>query len=251
MTDITIKTNYKFALHAPDCTLHLESFEDDANFKPKKLKNESGAGCDFFSDIQFINEVIERFPLEENEKINWLDLGCAGGKLILDVFEHEKSNVCIGLDGSVGVYKQESWASGKNKNVLKNADLSKEFSVEYDDGKRVIFDVITSWELLEHFYENELDIFFTNVYNHLSDEGVFIGSAANYPDIRDENGSCPSDPLFNKDGKLYELHKIFWDRNTWNQYLSKWFEVQTFDFDNKFRDMHEGLTYYFMCTKKV
>ena len=105
--------------------------------------------------------------------------------------------------------------------------------------------------MLEHFYENELEIFFNNVYEHLSDDGVFIGSAANYPDIRDENGYCPSDSLFNKNGKLYDLHKIFWDRNTWNQYLSKWFDVQTFDFDNKFRDMHEGLTYYFMCTKKV
>ena len=128
----------------------------------------------------------------------------------------------------------------------------KEFFIENTlTSERVIFDVITAWELLEHFYENELEIFFNNVYEHLSDDGVFIGSAANYPDIRDENGYSPIDSLFNKDGKLYELHKIFWDRNTWNQYLSKWFDVQTFDFDNKFRNMHEGLTYYFMCTKKV
>lgn len=250
MTNITIKTDYKFALHAPDCTLHLENYEDDKNFTPKKLENESGAGCDFFSDIQFINEVIERFSLAEDEKINWLDLGCAGGKLILDVSEHEKSNVCIGLDGSVGVYKQESWSSGKNKNILKNADLSKEFFIEYESGERVIFDVITAWELLEHFYENELEIFFNNVYNHLSDEGVFIGSAANYPDIRDENGYCPSDALFNENGKLYDLHKIFWKKDKWNKFLSRWFVVHEFDFQNKFRNMNEGLTYYFMVTKK-
>ena len=251
MIDVVVKTEHKFALHAPDCTLHLESFDDEQNFSHKKLANESGAGCDFFTDTDFIEEVIERFPLEDDEKINWLDLGCAGGRLILDAAKHEKTDVCVGLDGSVGVYKQESWSSGNNKNVLKNADLSKEFFIENSSNEeRITFDVITAWELLEHFYENELEIFFNNVYEHLSDDGVFIGSAANYPDIRDENGYCPSDDLFNKDGKLYELHKIFLDRNTWNLYLNKWFDVQRFDFNNKFRDMHEGLTYYFMATKK-
>ena len=251
MIDVVVKTEYKFALHAPDCTLHLENFDDEQNFTPKKLKNEVGAGCDFFTDINFIEEVIDRFPLEGNEKINWLDLGCAGGKLILDVTKNKKTNICIGLDGSVGVFKQESWSSGNNKDILKNADLSKEFFIENAfNNEKITFDVITAWELLEHFYENELEIFFNNVYEHLSDDGVFIGSAANYPDIRDENGYCPSDSFFNKNGKLYDLHKIFWNRNAWNEYLSKWFDVQTFDFHNKFRDMHEGLTYYFMATKK-
>lgn len=251
MNNVIVKTEHKFALHAPDCTLHLENFENDENFIPKKLENESGAGCDFFTDIGFIEEVIERFPLGEDEKINWLDLGCAGGKLILDISNHKKTDICVGLDGSVGVYKQESWSSGANKDILKNADLSKKFSIEYVDGNKVIFDVITAWELVEHFYENELEIFFNNVYNHLSDEGVFIGSAANYPDIRDSKGYSPCDSEFDKDGELYDLHKIFWDRNQWDNFLSKWFNIQYFDFENKFRNMHEQLTYYFFVTKKV
>ena len=113
------------------------------------------------------------------------------------------------MDGSVCVFKQESWSSGNNKDILKNADLSKEFFIENAfNGERITFDVITAWELLEHFYENELEIFFNNVYEHLSDDGVFIGSAANYPDIRDENGYCPSDSLFNKNGKILYLKSI-------------------------------------------
>lgn len=251
MNNIIVKTDHKFALHAPDCTLHLEKYENEFDFYPKKLKNEVGAGGDFFTDLDFIDEVIDRFPLEENETINWLDLGCAGGKLILDVDNHKKTNICIGLDGSVGVYKQESWSNGKNKNILKNADLSKEFFVEDSNGEKVIFDVITAWELVEHFYENELETFFNNVFNHLSDGGVFIGSAANYPDIRDENGYSPCDSEFNENGKLYDLHKIFWDRQKWNTFLSRWFNIQCFDFKNKFRNMHEGLTYYFVATKKI
>ena len=82
--EIVVKSKGKFALHAPDCTLHMESYTDEENFKPKELKNDVGAGCDFFTDVPFIEEVINRFPLEDGEKLNWLDLGCAGGSLILD-----------------------------------------------------------------------------------------------------------------------------------------------------------------------
>lgn len=249
--EVVVKSKGKFALHAPDCTLHMESYTDDQNFKPKELENDVGAGCDFFTDVPFIEEVIDRFPLEENEKLNWLDLGCAGGSLILDVNKNDKTDVCIGLDGSVGVYKQESWSSGKNKNVLRNADISKEFSIEYEDGGLVKFDVITCWEVIEHFYENELDTFFTNVHKHMTDEGVFIGSIAFYQDIRDENGYCPSDPQFNPDGEIFELHKVLWPQTKWDNFLSKWFLIHPFDFENKFRNMDERLTYYFMATKKV
>ena len=248
--EVIVKSKGKFALHAPDCTLHMESYTDDDNFKPKELENDVGAGCDFFTDVPFIEEVIDRFPLEEDEKLNWLDLGCAGGSLILDADKNDKTDICIGLDGSVGVYKQKSWSSGKNKKVLRNADISKDLSIEYEDESLVKFDVITCWEVIEHFYENELDTFFTNVHKHMTDGGVFIGSIAFYQDVRDENGYCPSDPQFNPDGEIFELHKVLWPQTKWDNFLSKWFVIHPFDFENKFRDMDERLTYYFMATKK-
>lgn len=251
MNNVVLKTDSKFALHAPDCALHIESFENDENFVPKTLEIESGAGSDFFTDVEFIQEVVDRFPLEEDEKINWLDLGCAGGRLILDANEHQKTDICIGIDGSVGVYKQESWSSGKNSNILRNADMSKEFSIEYSDGNIVKFDVITCWEVIEHFYESELGQFFDNVYKHLSDDGVFIGSISNFHYITDENGCSPHHPNFNPNGKLYDMHKIFWDEKTWHEYLSKWFVIHPFDFVNKFRNADENLTYYFTVTKKI
>jgi hypothetical protein len=249
MNNIFVKTKNKFALHAPDCTLHLESFDDDDNFKVKNLEKESGAGCDFYSDLPLIRKVIERFSLDDGQKLNWLDLGCAGGALILEINNQKETDVCIGLDGSVGVYKQESWSSGKNKDILKNADLSKEFFIEYGDGTPVKFDVITCWEVIEHFYENELDIFFTNVCNHLSDGGVFCGSIALFDDIRDENGFLPSDLEFNPNGKVFNLHKTLWSIPKWDQVLSKYFNIYEYDLISKFRNIDNS--YYFMCTKKV
>lgn len=249
MTEVIVKTKNKFALHAPDCTLHLANYQDDDNFEVRHLEQESGAGCDFFTDLPFIREVIERFPLENGEKLNWLDLGCAGGRLILDVNDQEETDVCIGLDGSVGVYKQKSWNDEKNKKVLRNTDISKEFFIEYDNETPVKFDVITCWEVIEHFYENELDTFFSNVYNHLSDGGVFCGSIALFDDIRDENGFSPTDKNFNPNGNIYNLHKILWSIPKWNEILTKYFNIHEFDFQSKFRDIQQS--YYFMCTKKV
>ena len=123
MVKVNFKTEHKFSLHAEDCQIHMDKFTDENDFELKPLDNETGAGCDYFTDLPLIREIISRFPLEEDEKINWMDLGCAGGHLILDVNDQKETDVCIGVDGSVGVYKQESWSSGNNKEVLKNADL--------------------------------------------------------------------------------------------------------------------------------
>lgn len=255
MKKVVLKTDHKFALHAEDCLIHMDNFVDDDNFKLHSLENETGAGCDFFTDLPLIREVISRFDLENDEKINWLDLGCAGGHLILDVNEQEETDICIGLDGSVGVYKQESWSSKKNKNVLRNADLSKEYSIEYKDGQLVLFDVISSHELIEHFNEPELDTFFKTVDKHLSDKGVFFGSIALEPDIKDENGYHPGHPKFNPDGKVYNLHKILWTRTKWKEYMSKYFNVIDYNFSSMFRDDGSGYvssySYFFTCTKKV
>ena len=229
---------------------------DENNFQLHKLENETGAGCDFFTDLPLIREAIQRFNLEENEKINWLDLGCAGGHFILDVNDQEETDICIGLDGSVGVYKQDSWSSGNNKNVLMNADLSKEFYIENSNGSLVLFDAISSWELIEHFNDElELDTFFITVEKHLSENGVFFGSIALEPDVKDENGYHPGHPKFNPNGKVYQLHKILWSKEKWKKYLAQYFNVIEYDFNSMFRDDGSGYvatySYFFACTKKV
>jgi|10_taG_2_1085330.scaffolds.fasta_scaffold112140_2 hypothetical protein len=254
MTKVVFKTENKFSLHAEDCQIHMDEFTDESNFELKPLENETGAGCDYFTDLPLIREIIDRFPLEEDEKINWMDLGCAGGHLILDVNDQKETDICIGVDGSVGVYKQESWSSGKNKEVLNNADLSKDFSVEHPDGGVVPFDVITCWEVIEHFNEPELDTFFTTVDKHLADTGVFCGSIALCPDIKDEKGYHPEHPKFNPDGKVYQLHKLIWPTQKWMDYLGQYFNVINYDFNAHFRDDGSGYvktySYFFACTKK-
>ena len=74
MTKVVFKTEHKFSLHAEDCQIHMDEFTDESNFELKPLENETGAGCDYFTDLPLIREIIDRFPLEGDEKLNWMDL---------------------------------------------------------------------------------------------------------------------------------------------------------------------------------
>jgi cyclopropane fatty-acyl-phospholipid synthase-like methyltransferase len=40
------------------------------------------------------------------------------------------------------------------------------------------FDVITAWEVLEHLDPHRLQIALAGIYNHLEDDGIFLGSVS-------------------------------------------------------------------------
>lgn len=250
MSEILVKTEHEFAYDEPDYLIHLKEKKEDGTFVLTQHELNCSAGEDNHTDISLIREVISRFNLESNEKINWLDLGCGGGALILDVNRLDKTNICIGLDGSCGVYKQNNWNQKENEKVLRHADLTKKFVICDENDNQIKFDVITSWEVIEHFHEYQLDQFFENVFNHLDDNGVFFGSIALFPDTRDERGYYHDHPNFNPNGTLYELHKTVYEtRDPWDDIMSKYFNIHEYNFSIRMRNHHNS--YYFMVTKKV
>lgn len=247
MKNVIVKTDFEFALDEPDFQIHFDEYDSDGNFKFKELQLNCSAGEDNSTDINLINEVIES---TKKETVNWLDLGTGGGQLILDVNNHPKTDICIGLDGSCGVFKQENWKVESNRTVLRNADLTKEFFIELNE-ELLKFDVISSSEVIEHFEESQLDQFFQNVYNHLVDDGVFFGSIALFPDTRDENGFYESHPGYNPNSSVkYVLHKtVYESRVPWDAILTKYFNILDYDFSIRMRNHNDS--YYFKCTKKV
>lgn len=120
------------------------------------------------------------------KKLKVMDLGCAGGGLVLDFLlaGHE----AIGVEGSnySAIWRRAEW--GTIPDSLFNADITKPFSIVLD-GKFQKFDLITAWEVLEHIPEDALDGLFDNIRRHLAPNGVFCGSVATFEDYDSVTGA--------------------------------------------------------------
>lgn len=208
---IKIKTNYELAIDSPDYTSQ----------QLPNLKMSFSAAEDNSTDHYFISKVAEYIANIQNKdlyslRINCLDLGCGGGQLIIDLNEQYFTDICIGLDGVSGTLGRENW--NKSDGVLFNADLSKDYEVLKDD-TRIKFDLITSWEVIEHIHPNDLKTFFDNMINHLKDDGIFLCSIAMFPDTRDVNGYHQDCPEYNPNTEQFVLHQSVFNREKWMEIL--------------------------------
>lgn len=136
-------------------------------------------GCvqDSNSDKEYIKEIKTYF---NNKKIKVLDIGCAGGQLVVD--HHNQNDIAVGLEGSSHALNgkgSDNWKNYKDK-VLFLCDASRPYSL-FNDNAPIKFDYIQSWEVIEHIPTERLNIFFTNVKNHLDEHGLFCGSIAVTP----------------------------------------------------------------------
>ena len=150
-------------------------------------------GCvnDNNSNSNYLNSVKTYF---NNRPINVLDLGCAGGQIIVD--HHNLDDFSVGLEGSSNVLQgagKHNWEQYYNKNLFL-CDITESFTCLHDSGKTINFDYIQMWEVLEHIPEHQLPILLKNIDNHLTKDGLFCGCIATYV--------CPSGThvsIFNKD----------------------------------------------------
>jgi SAM-dependent methyltransferase len=108
-----------------------------------------------------------------------LELGCAGGGLVLDflIAGHE----AIGIEGSdySSIWRRAEWANIPDH--LFTADITKPFTLTAN-GMQQKFDLITAWEVLEHIRDEDLDGLFSNIRQSLSPKGLFCGSVAMFED---------------------------------------------------------------------
>jgi 2-polyprenyl-3-methyl-5-hydroxy-6-metoxy-1,4-benzoquinol methylase len=117
-----------------------------------------------------------------NRKLAAMDLGCSGGGLVFDFLLTGHS--AVGLEGSDYSFeaKRAEWKFIPGN--LFTCDITKPFSVVKENSDdRESFDIISAWEVMEHIREVDLPQLFSNINNHLSDQGVFVGSIALYDDI--------------------------------------------------------------------
>jgi SAM-dependent methyltransferase len=225
---IKVITNNSLALESPDFLVQQE----------KNLKMSFSAAEDNSTSAAFIDAVSNFFANRRSGdvsslKLNVLDLGCGGGQLIVDFSQQSFTNVCVGLDGVAGALGRENWLT---YNMFHNVDLSKDYTIVDSQNEMVKFDLITSWEMIEHLHPTELDIFFRNMHKHLKSDGVFLGSIAMFPDIRDEFGYHQDCSEYNPSTKQYLLHQSVFDENTWKNKILKDYSVLDYPFvDERYR----------------
>lgn len=114
-----------------------------------------------------------------------LDLGCSGGGFIRDCLNDGCLAVGIeGSDYSLRMHRAE-WAVIGNR-FLFTADITKPFAVHVRaDGAEqpLLFDVITSWDVLEHIAAADLPAVCANLLRHLAPGGICVFSISHSSDV--------------------------------------------------------------------
>jgi len=195
-------------------TDHPIAWESPDHIVPVGTKNDNSSSTDYIQEVE---------NLFQGRKINVMDIGCAGGQLIVDF--HNRGHAAIGIEGSDYniKHKQFNWPEYHQK-VLWTADLTKPLKVVDENGDCVLFDLISAWEVVEHIHPDDLNFFFDNVLDQLKPDGIFVSSVNTGPDIRED-----------ENGKLHFLHQSVFLEQYWKDVILKDRIIEPYPFNQKVR----------------
>jgi len=118
--------------------------------------------------------------------LNVLDLGCSGGGFVRDCIND--GCLAVGLEGSDYSQKRRRAEWAVIPEFLFTCDVTGNFEVLAELGQRpqerLLFDVVTSWELIEHIAEKDLAQVAANVQGHLKPSGLWIMSVSPNEEIK-------------------------------------------------------------------
>ena len=150
---------------------HLTSDNNTDQVHPRGVKNDNTR------HLRLVNAVENHFK----KKLSHLDLGCGGGGLVFDFLIN--GHTSIGLEGSDFAKKGSLHHWQIIKNNLFCADVTKEFSIkDAASSKRVTFDLITAFEVLEHLEESDLPGLISNLKQNMHKGSIFMCSVATFED---------------------------------------------------------------------
>jgi SAM-dependent methyltransferase len=129
------------------------------------------------TNIDYIKTVYKLFP--QKKQISILDIGCGPGSFLEPFIED--GNIVLGLDGFYVNRKFGVGPWGRFPNNFFNCDIAKPFKACYDEYGRINsdnlvyeFDIISTFEFMEHLYYEQLDQVFNNMYKHLKNGGIIV-----------------------------------------------------------------------------
>jgi SAM-dependent methyltransferase len=215
--DISVETEHPVALDSPD---HIFPW---------------GTARDNTTDIGFIKEAESylRGASPTNHKIKTLDIGCSGGQLTIDFLE--RGHLAVGIEGSDYSVKhgRANWPAYHNF-CLFTADATKPYRVLDKQNNIILFDLITSWEVIEHIHSDDFEIFFSNIKNHMHENSIFCGSINPYHDH--VNQEMIKETNMDQEHMGLEIHQSVFTESSWFEILNKHFSsVEYMPFVNKVR----------------
>lgn len=152
-------------------TDHPIAYESHDHIVPK------GTSHDNTKNSKFIDAVINKL----GKNINYADWGCAGGGFVKQFYD-AGIDLAIGVEGSD--YSKNSnraeWATIPNN--LFTADITKPFHINNEEGQKVLFDVISCYDVLEHIHDVDLPSVIDNVKSNLKPGGYFVTAIADFED---------------------------------------------------------------------
>lgn len=204
-------------------TNHPVAIDSDDHLHP------DGVHLDNHYNINFVSSVESYY---NNQKINLLDLGCAGGRLVVQMLQ--KGHFAVGLEGSDHCVKwqpdmlekfgkppagYQNWQNFGNKNLF-TCDITYDYEIRNSEDKIMEFDLITSFDVMEHFYEERIDRSLEMVVRHLKPNGIFVANIALFRVRKEkilEHG-------------FVDYHKSLFTKDKWLHILSKHFKQIEFPF---------------------
>src|SRR6267143_4413012 len=141
-----------------------------------------GTRWDRSTNARFNEKLWLMYPQTQVVKV--LDLGCSGGDFVKSCIDD--GHFAVGIEGSTFSknHKRSAWAIIPD--YLFTCDITRPFQLSIQSGaeeQNVNFDVVTSWEVIEHIKEEDLPARATNVHAHLCPGGLWIMSVANWEDV--------------------------------------------------------------------
>jgi 2-polyprenyl-3-methyl-5-hydroxy-6-metoxy-1,4-benzoquinol methylase len=153
------------------------------------------------------NEKLYKLFSSNHGPLAVLDMGCSGGGFVKDCIDD--GCFAIGLEGS-DFSKRSRRAEWRTiPEFLFTCDVTGNFDVlsegEGNSSRRVLFNVVTCWEMIEHLTEDGIERVTANVKKHLAPGGVWIMSVS------------PNEEIING----VRLHQTVQPREWWIQKFSQ------------------------------
>lgn len=160
--------------------------ERSVAFKSPDYLYPYGTARDNHRNWRFNEKIYEVFKYK-HKMLTVLDIGCSGGGFVKDCLDD--GCLAIGIEGSdySKKLKRAEWRTIPDN--LFTGDITGEIDIyitdQNDNKERIIFDLITCWDVMEHFKEEDLVKVANNVKKHLSESGVWIMNVSTTDSIHD------------------------------------------------------------------